>query len=95
VRKQLIAAFVGLIACLVYGSSQAFGYGLPPYSFIYALAVGLIAGLIVYGLLSIRSRWKFWMATVALGFVVASFALIAYAHAQHLRISVFDQPPVR
>src|SRR5258708_25755462 len=55
-RSQFIAIVVGSLACLAYGMTRAFGYGLPSYSFIYAVALGLVAGVATYGLLSIRSE---------------------------------------
>ena len=55
-RNKLIAVVLGALACLAYGTTRAFGLGLPPYSFIYAVALALIVGVVAYGLLSIA--WK-------------------------------------
>ena len=58
-RSQLIALGTGSVACLAYGITRGLGYGLPPYSVIYAAAFGVIAGLLVYGLFAIKTRWLF------------------------------------
>jgi hypothetical protein len=54
-RNALIGVAIGAAASLAYGSTRAFGMGLPPYSIVYAVSLGLIVGIIAYGVLSIRS----------------------------------------
>jgi len=87
-RSQLIALGTGSVACLAYGITRGLGYGLPPYSVIYAAAVGVIAGLLVYRLFAIKTRWLFRLSAAAVVLAVLGFGAIAYAYSQ--RIPLFQ-----
>jgi len=80
VRNPLIALAIGSVVCFAYGATRGFGYGLPPYSFIYTAAIGVVAGLVVYGLLAIKTRWRFRLAVAAIVVCALAFGTIAYAH---------------
>jgi hypothetical protein len=65
-RKLLVGVAIGAVACLAYGSTRAFGTGLPPYSAVYAVSFGLIVGIVTYSVLSIRSPLGPWLFAVLL-----------------------------
>jgi hypothetical protein len=75
VRRQLIAIAIGATSCLVYGVTGGFGFGLPPYSFVYAVAVGLIAGVVTYGVLSTKTAWRQWATLGVIGMLVVGMSV--------------------
>ena len=58
---------------MAHGITRGLGYGLPPYSVIYAAAVGVIAGLLVHGLFAIKTRWLFRLSAAAVVLAVLGF----------------------
>ena len=72
-RAALASTAIGAVFCLAYGVTRGFGFGLPPYSCMYAVALGLVVGIGAYGALSIRSKWA------ARGVAIVAFALLSVA----------------
>jgi hypothetical protein len=93
VRNPLIALGTGAVVCFAYGITRGFGYGLPPYSFIYAVALGVIAGLVAYAVLAIKTRWRFRLSAVTAVLAVLVFGATAYAHSHPIPISAVPVAP--
>ncbi len=75
-RRELVSVAVGATFCLMFGLTRGLGFGLPPYSFIYAVAVGLIVGIGAFGILSIKWRGAPLLFGIAvIGLLAASTAI--------------------
>ena len=62
--RTLTSVMLGAVFTLAYGLTTGFGFGLPPYSLLYALALGVIVGIAAYLVLSTGRRWAPWLVGV-------------------------------